>query len=112
MQNMICLIALIAIAALLTWWGFRGWRVRNSFLKWGRLGLAAVLTVTVSSVSALLIAGMLEQHARSERHERIGHVIGRDQCADVISAPCGSKLLLHHAGRRPHGILIEVEDRA
>jgi hypothetical protein len=49
MQNIICLIALIAIAALLTWWGFRGWRVRNSFLKWGRLGLAAVFAVTVSS---------------------------------------------------------------
>ena len=65
MQNIICLIALIAIAALLTWWGFRGWRVRNSLLKWGSLGLAAVLTVTVSSVSALLIAGMLKQHARS-----------------------------------------------
>jgi len=31
MQNIICLIALIVIAALLTWWGFRGWRVRNSF---------------------------------------------------------------------------------
>ncbi len=60
MQNIICLIALIAIAALLTWSGFRGWRVRNSFLKWGSLGLAAVLAVTVSSVSALLIAGMLK----------------------------------------------------
>src|SRR5260370_30353388 len=65
MQNIICLIALIAIAALLTWWGFRGWRVRNSLLKWGRLGLAGVLAVAVSSVSALLIAGMLKQHARS-----------------------------------------------
>src|SRR6202048_692688 len=65
MQNIICLIALIAIAALLTWSGFRGWRVRNSFLKWGGLGLAPALAVTVSSVSALLIAGMLKQHARS-----------------------------------------------
>src|SRR4029077_11507321 len=65
MQNIICLIALIAIAALLTWWGFRGWRVRNSLLKWGSLGLAGVLLLTVSSVSALLIAGMLKQHARS-----------------------------------------------
>lgn len=65
MQNIICLIALIAIVALLTWSGFRAWRVRNSFLKWGGVGLTAVLAVAVSSVSALTITGMVKQHARS-----------------------------------------------
>ena len=43
MQNIICLIGLIAIAALLIWSGFRAWRIRNRFLKWSGLGLAALL---------------------------------------------------------------------
>jgi mono/diheme cytochrome c family protein len=38
---------------------------RNRFLKWGGVALAAVLAVAVSSVSALAIAGMVKQHARS-----------------------------------------------
>jgi hypothetical protein len=58
MQNIIGLIASIAIAALLIWSGFRACRVRNRFLKWGGLGLAAELAMTVSSVSALTIAGI------------------------------------------------------
>jgi hypothetical protein len=65
MLNVIDLVMLIATAALLIWSGFRAWRVRNSFLKWGGVGLAAVLAVAVSSVSALTIAGMVKQHARS-----------------------------------------------
>jgi mono/diheme cytochrome c family protein len=65
MQNIIDLISLIAIAALPTWSRFRVWRVRSSFLKWGSVGLAAVLAIAVSSVSALLIPGMVKQHARS-----------------------------------------------
>jgi mono/diheme cytochrome c family protein len=65
MQNIIGLMALIAIAALLAWSGLRAWGIRNSFLKWGGVGLAAVLAVAVSSVSALTIAGMVKQHARS-----------------------------------------------
>jgi hypothetical protein len=65
MQNIIDLISLIAIAALPTWSRFRVWQVRSSVLKWGSVGLAAVLVIAVSSVSALLIPGMVKQHARS-----------------------------------------------
>jgi len=47
MLNIIGLAMLIVIAALLIWSGFRAWRVRSSFLKWGGAGLAAVLAVAV-----------------------------------------------------------------
>lgn len=65
MQNIINLMGLIAIAALLTWSGLRAWRIRNGFLKWCGVGLAAVLAIPVSSVSALTIVGMVKQHARN-----------------------------------------------
>jgi hypothetical protein len=64
MLNIIGLAMLIVIAALLIWSGFRTWRVRSSFLKWGGAGLAAVLAVAVSYASVLTIAGMVKQHAR------------------------------------------------
>jgi hypothetical protein len=64
MLNIIGLAMLIVIAALLIWSGFRAWRVRSSFLKWGGAGLAAVLAVAVSYASVLTIAGMVKQHAR------------------------------------------------
>ena len=65
MQNIISLLALIVVAVLLIWTGFRASQVRSSFLKWGGVGLAAVLAVAVSSISALTIAGMVKQHTRS-----------------------------------------------
>jgi mono/diheme cytochrome c family protein len=65
MLNITVLITLIAIAVLLIWSGCRAWRVRNSFLKWGGVGLAAVAAIATSSVSALTIAGMVKQHTRS-----------------------------------------------
>jgi mono/diheme cytochrome c family protein len=64
-QNILGLTAIITINALLAWSAFRARRVRNRFLKWGGVGLAAVLAMAVSSVSALTIAGMVKQHARS-----------------------------------------------
>jgi hypothetical protein len=64
MLNIIGLAMLIVIAALLIWSGFRAWRVRSSFLKWGGAGLAAGLAVAVSYASVLTIAGMVKQHAR------------------------------------------------
>ena len=67
MLNVIDLVMLIATAALLIWSGFRAWRVRNSFLKGGDVGLAAVLAVAVSSVSALTIAGMVTRHVNLAR---------------------------------------------
>lgn len=64
MLNSISLITLVAIAALLIRSGFRIWRLKNSFLKWGGAVLAAMLGVAVSSVSTLLIVGMVKQHLR------------------------------------------------
>ncbi|WMT79407.1 c-type cytochrome [Bradyrhizobium sp. Ash2021] len=64
MQNFVGLMALIAIAALLVWSGFCAWQVRHSFLKWGGVGLAAVLALAVTSISALTITGMIKQHTR------------------------------------------------
>jgi hypothetical protein len=58
------LLSMIAAAALLVWSGICAWRVSNRFLKWGGVGLAAVLVVAVSSVAALTIVGMVKQHAR------------------------------------------------
>jgi mono/diheme cytochrome c family protein len=63
MQNFTSLIAFIVIAALLGWSGFRALRVKRSFLKWGAVGLAALLALAMSSVSALTIAGLVKQHA-------------------------------------------------
>jgi len=64
-QNILGLTAIITTAALLAWSAFRASRVGNRFLKWGGMALAAVLAMAVSSVSALTIAGMVKQHARS-----------------------------------------------
>jgi hypothetical protein len=58
------LLAMVAAAALLVWSGLCAWRGSNRFLKWGGVGLAAVLVVAVSSVAALTIVGMVKQHAR------------------------------------------------
>lgn len=65
MPNIVSLVALIVVAALLVWSGFRALRVKRRSLKWGGAGLAAVLTVVVSSVSALMAAGIVKQHTRS-----------------------------------------------
>src|SRR6202023_1016123 len=64
MVNTVALLAMVAAAALLVWSGLCAWRCSNSFLKWGGVGLAAVLVVAVSSVAALTIVGMVKQHVR------------------------------------------------
>ena len=64
MQNIIGLITLIAIGVLLIWSASLAWRVGSSSLKWGGVGVATVLAVAVSSVSALMIAGMVKQNSR------------------------------------------------
>ena len=53
MANVICLVALITIAALLAWSGARAWRAENTFLKWGGVGVAGLLVVAVALPSAL-----------------------------------------------------------
>jgi mono/diheme cytochrome c family protein len=65
MPNIIGLIVLVALAALMVWIGSRALQVRSRALRWIGVGLAAVLTVAVSSVSALTAAGLVKQHARS-----------------------------------------------
>ncbi|RZN30134.1 c-type cytochrome [Bradyrhizobium sp. Leo121] len=65
MQNIVALVALIAIAALLAWSGFRTWRVKNRIIKWGGASLLALLSVAVLSASALTSLGMIKQHSRS-----------------------------------------------
>jgi mono/diheme cytochrome c family protein len=65
MLNIVSLIALVLLAALLVWSGLRARRAKSRLVKWGGVGLAAALTVAVSSVSALTAAGLVKQHARS-----------------------------------------------
>jgi len=65
MPNIVGLIVLVAIAAFMVWISARALRVRSRALRWGGVGLAAVLTIAVSSVSALTAAGLVKQYGRS-----------------------------------------------
>jgi mono/diheme cytochrome c family protein len=65
MPNIVSLILLVALAAFLVWIGWRALRVRSRVLRWSGVGLAAVLTILVSSVSALTATGLVKQYARS-----------------------------------------------
>src|SRR5262245_1992859 len=97
MQNIIGLVAVIAVVALLTWSGFRARRMQNRLLKWGSVGLAAVLAVAVASAGALAAAGMVKQHTRSAplpdlkvdaTPERVAR---RKELADGFCSACHSK---------------------
>lgn len=65
MSNIIGLAILIVAAALLVWLSIRAWRLKNGALKWGGVGLASLLAVGVSLVSALMIVGLFKLQARS-----------------------------------------------
>jgi hypothetical protein len=65
MLNVICLVVLIATAALLAWSSIRASRAKSNFLKWGGASLAALLATAVSLVSVLTIAGLLKLHTRA-----------------------------------------------
>jgi mono/diheme cytochrome c family protein len=65
MHIIVGLIALIIVVAVLAWSGVCAARIKHSFLKWGGVGLAVMLALAVSSVSALTVAGMVKQHART-----------------------------------------------
>jgi mono/diheme cytochrome c family protein len=65
MQNVIALAILIAAAALLAWSSIRAWRAKSKLLKWAGAGVAALAAAAVSLTSALMIAGLVELHARS-----------------------------------------------
>jgi hypothetical protein len=51
MQNIVVLVASIAIAALLAWAGFGTWRLKNRIVKWGGAGLWALLSVAMLSAA-------------------------------------------------------------
>jgi mono/diheme cytochrome c family protein len=65
MHDIVGVMVLIAVAALLIWAGLLARRIANRFLKWSGVVLAALLAVGVSSVGALMIAGLVKQHART-----------------------------------------------
>jgi hypothetical protein len=64
MWNIVTLTAMIAIVALLIRSGAYSWRAKSGFVKWSGVGIVALLTIPVSSVSALTIVGMVKQQAR------------------------------------------------
>ena len=65
MLNVIVLVILITTAALLVWSGARAWRAKNNLVKWGGVGLAALLATGASLPSALMIVGLVKLHTRS-----------------------------------------------
>jgi mono/diheme cytochrome c family protein len=65
MANILGLTTMLAAATALAWSGARACRIKNRFVKWGVVGLAAVLAVAVSFAAALTIVGTVKQHARS-----------------------------------------------
>jgi mono/diheme cytochrome c family protein len=64
MLDLLGLATLIATAALLGWSSVRAWKTRNSFLKWGGAGLAALLSAAVTLVSVIMIVGLFKLHSR------------------------------------------------
>jgi len=65
MPNIVGLIVLVVIAAFMMWISARVLKVRSRALRWGGVGLAAVLTIALSSVSALTAAGLVKRYGRS-----------------------------------------------
>jgi mono/diheme cytochrome c family protein len=50
---------------LLIWSGFRAWRIKNAFLKWSGVSLAALLSTVATAISVLLVVGLFKLHART-----------------------------------------------
>ena len=67
MANILGLTTMLAAATALVWSGARACRIKNRFVKWGVVGLAAVLAVAVSFAAALTIVGTVKQHAAARR---------------------------------------------
>ena len=65
MANILGLATMPAAATSLVWSGVRARQMKNRFVKWGVIGLAAVLAIAVSLAAALMIVGTVKQHARS-----------------------------------------------
>ena len=65
MADILGLTTMLAAATALVWSGARACRIKNRFVKWGVMGLTAVLAVAVSFAAALTIVGTVKLHARS-----------------------------------------------
>jgi mono/diheme cytochrome c family protein len=65
MADILGLATMLVATTSLVWSGVRARRMKNRFVKWGVMGLAAVLIVPVASLAALTIVGTIKQHARS-----------------------------------------------
>jgi mono/diheme cytochrome c family protein len=65
MVDLLGLAMLITAAVLLGWSSVRAWRTKNSFLKWGGAGLAALSSAAVTLVGVVVIVGLFKVHARS-----------------------------------------------
>jgi len=134
MQNITEWMALIAIAVLLAWSGFRISRVKNRFVKWGGAGLLALLCAAVLSAVALTTLGLIKQHSRSapipdikvaatpelvargkdisdglcgECHSRAGTLTGGYDLAVELQVPIGSFVA---ANLTPAGLLKHWSD--
>jgi mono/diheme cytochrome c family protein len=110
MQNIVGLVALIAIAALLAWFGFRTWRVKNRIVKWGGTALLALLSVAVLSGSVLTSLGIIKQHSRSAPIPNIKvaatpELIARGK--DIADGLCGA--CHSHTGTLTGGYDLAVE---
>src|SRR6516165_6877926 len=55
----------ISANVLLIWSGFRAWRVKNAFLKWSGVSLAALFSTVATAISVLLVVGLFKLHART-----------------------------------------------
>jgi mono/diheme cytochrome c family protein len=65
MSELLGLTTSITMAALLAWSSLRAWRAKNSFVKWGGAGLAALLSMVATLVSVIIIVGLSNLHART-----------------------------------------------
>jgi len=55
----------VSANVLLIWSGFRAWRIKNAFLKWSSVSLAALLSTVATAISVLLVVGLFKLHART-----------------------------------------------
>src|SRR6516164_7154261 len=97
MSNIVALTALVAVVVLLISSGAYLWRAKSGFVKWSGVGIVALLTIPVSSGSALAIVGMVKQQARRAsvpdvRVEATPQRVARGKAlADSFCGACHSK---------------------
>ncbi|MBW7975113.1 c-type cytochrome [Bradyrhizobium sp. BR 10289] len=65
MQDVVALATMVALIALLVWLGVRALQAHYRVVRWGGVGLVAVLAIAVSGFGALTAVGIVKQHTRS-----------------------------------------------